>query len=144
MAYENNIRIELAAGAEEIGLAVMLKDLMRQNLAEHPHKLPDFRKLNLSIGLTVSDAELALTMAFNETGLTIYPGIKGIPALDITVEAETVLIMSNVQIKWGLPYYFDEPGQAVLTAIRQGRLKIKGMLFHFPSLVRLSRVMSVH
>ena len=144
MSIDNNVRIELAEGAEEIGLAVMLKDLLLQNLADHPHKITDFDRLNIPIGLTVSDADVALTMAFENNGLTIYPGIRGAPGLNITAEAETVMDLSNVRIRWGLPHYFDEPGQAVLGAMRRGTLKIKGMLAHFPSLVRLSRVMSVH
>ena len=144
MADDNNLHIELAEGAEDIGLAVMLKDLLLQNLEERPRKVTDFKKMRIPIGLTVSDADLALTMKFDQDGLTIYPGIQGDPGLNITAEAETVMDLSNVRIKWGLPYYFDEPGQAVLQAMRQGRLKIKGMLAHFPSLVRLSRVMSVH
>ena len=139
----NDICIQLAEGAEEIGLAVMLKDLLLQNLTEHPHKSSDFHKLSIPIGLTVSDADLALTMAFDGTSLTIFPGIRGVPGLNITAEAQTVMDLSKVRIKWGLPHYFDEHGQAVLAAMRQGRLKIKGMLTHFPSLVRLSRVMSV-
>ena len=144
MTDDNNICIELAEGASDIGLAVMLKDLLLQNLAEHPRKITDFKKLAIPIGLTVSDADLALTLKFDKGGLTIYPGIQGDPGLNITAEAETVMDLSNVRIKWGLPYYFDEPGQAVLDAMRHGRLKIKGMLAHFPSLVRLARVMSVH
>lgn len=144
MPNESSIRIELAEGAEQIGLAVMLKDLLLQNLADHPRKVADFKKLNIPIGLTVSDADLALTMEFDDTGLTIHPGIRGTPGLNISAVAETVMDLSNVKIKWGLPHYFDEPGQAVLTAMRHGTLRIKGMLTHFPSLVRLSRVMSVH
>jgi hypothetical protein len=144
MSHNTDIRIELAEGAEAIGLAVMLKDLLLQNLADHPNKIHDFNRLNIPIGLTVSDADVALTMAFENSGLTIYPGISGTPGLNITAEAETVMDLSNVRIKWGLPYYFDAPGQAVLAAMRQGTLKINGMLAHFPSLLRLSRVMSVH
>lgn len=144
MSYDSEIRIELAEGAEEIGLALMLKDLLLQNLADHPNKIADFSRLKIPVGLTVSDADVALTMAFENDGLTIYPGIRGAPGLNITAQAETVMDLSNVRIKWGLPHYFDEPGQAVLTAMRRGTLKIKGMLAHFPSLLRLSRVMSVH
>lgn len=144
MPNNTHTRIELAEGAEEIGLAVMLKDLLLQNLVEHPHKITDFHKMNIAIGLTVSDADLALTMLFESTGLTIYPGIRGVPGLNIVAEAETVMALSNVRIKWGLPHYFDEPGRALLSAMRRGRLKIKGMFAHFPSLVRLSRIMSVH
>ncbi len=55
-----------------------------------------------------------------------------------------VMALSNLRIKWGLPYYFDEPGKEVLAAMRSGRIKIKGLIRHFPGLVRLSRIMSVH
>jgi len=139
-----NIRIDLDAAAENVGLATMLKDLLLQNLAENPHKVPDFRRLRIPIGLTVPDAELALTLAFDAAGLTVYQGIRGTPGLDITADAETVMNLSNVRIKWGLPYYFDAAGREVLAAMKQGRLQIRGMLRHFPSLIRLSRIMSVH
>jgi hypothetical protein len=136
--------IQLAEGAEDLGLAVMLRDLLGQNFEQNPHKVPDFIKLNIPIGLTVSDVDIDLTMAFSGGALVIYPGIMGKPALCITAEAETIMGMSNLQIKWGLPYYFDDPGREVLKAMTAGRLKVKGMLLHFPSLVRLSRIMSVH
>jgi len=137
-------QIRLAQGAEEIGLALMLQDLLTQNFEQHPKKIGDFRKLHLKAGLTVLDAEVALTMEFDEGILTIHPGILTGSQLLITSEADMVLALSNVRIKWGLPYYFDEPGKEVLEAIRSGRIKIKGMIRHFPGLVRLSRIMSVH
>jgi hypothetical protein len=83
-------------------------------------------------------------MGFDAGVLTIHAGIKGIPDLYITAEAETVMNMSNMRIKWGLPYYFDETGQEVFAAMTSGRLSVKGILKHFPSLLRLSRIMSVH
>ena len=87
MPDDRNIRIELAEGATDIGLAVMLKYLLFQNLEEHPRKVADFNKLDIPIGLTVSDADLALTMKFEKGVLTIYPGIQGDPGLNITAEA---------------------------------------------------------
>ena len=41
-------------------------------------------------------------------------------------------------------FNFDETGREIVAAMRSGRLKITGMVKHFPSLLRLSRVMSVH
>ena len=139
-----DIRIQLADGAEELGLAVMLRDLLQQNLELNPRKIPDFKKLGIPIGLYVSDADVALTMGFDAGGLTIHAGIQGTPDLYITAEADTVMNMSNMRIKWGLPYYFDETGREVLAAMTSGRLSVKGILKHFPSLLRLSRIMSVH
>ncbi len=122
----------------------MLKDLMEQNLEQNPHKVPDFVKMNIAIGLTITDADIVLTMVFARGTLTIHPGLVGRPGLLIKAEAETIMNLSNVKLKWGFPYYFDETGQEIITAMKTGRLKMKGMVRHFISLVRLSRVMSVH
>lgn len=135
--------IKFAEGAEDIGLAIMLRDLLSQNIEQNPHKLSDFRKLRLRIGLRVTDAGIDLTLDFQGGALTIHPGIQARPQLLIMSEADMVMALSNVKIRWGLPYYFDQPGKEVLEAIRSGRIRIKGMIRHFVGLVRLSRIMSV-
>jgi hypothetical protein len=138
------MKINLAEGAQEIGLAVMLQDLIVQNIAQNPHKLTDFNRLDISIGLDVSDVEIKLTLAFSDGALTIQPGIKGQPELNITADSGTVMNLSNQKIKWGLPYYFDETGRVIMAAMRSRRLRVAGMIRHFASLIRFSRVMSVH
>jgi hypothetical protein len=136
--------IVLAEGADEIGLALMLKELLFQNIAQHPNKGTDFGKLNIAIGLIITDVEIEMTMEFESGYLTIYPGIKNNPGLVIATDANTLMNLSNQRVKWGLPYYFDDTGKEIMNAMKTGRLKIKGMVSHFPSLLRLSRVMSVH
>ena len=139
-----DIPIKLAPGAEEIGLAVMLEQLLVQNLEQNPHKTKDFKRLNIGVGLDVTDVGISLTMAFTGGLLTIHPGIKDSPKLKIATESDIIMALSNQKIKWGLPYYFDETGQEIMQAMKSGRLKLKGMIKHFVSLVRLSKVMSVH
>ena len=141
---ENNISIHLAPGAEEIGLAVMIKDLISQNLEQNPHKVSDFVKLKTAVGLVVTDVQIEMTLAFSNRILTVRPGIADKSRIVIRTEADIVMAMSNVKIKFGLPYYFDETGREILQALQQRRLKIKGMILHLPSLIWLSRVMSVH
>ena len=138
------MKINLADGAEEIGLAIMLQDLIVQNIEQNPHKLNDFKKLNIVIGLEVSDVDIKLTLEFSNCTLTIQPGIKGQPELNITADSATVMNLSNQKIKWGLPYYFDETGREIMAAMRSRRLRVTGMISHFASLIRFSRVMSVH
>ena len=138
------MEINLAQGAEEIGLAIMLQDLIVQNIEQNPHKLTDFKKLGISIGLDVSDVEIKLSLAFSDGELIIRPGIKGQPELDINADSGTVMNLSNQKIKWGLPYYFDETGREIMAAMRSRRLRVTGMISHFASLIRFSRVMSVH
>ena len=142
MGNETNIR--LAEGTEETGLAVMLRDLIVQNLEQHPYKKPDFIKLNIPIGIEVTDAEIKLTLAFSRGALLIHNGIQTDAGLYILADSGTIMNLSNQRIKWGLPYYFDETGQEIMAAMKSGRLRVKGMLRHFATLIRFSRVMSVH
>ena len=135
--------IELAEGAEALGLPVMLKDLIGQNLDQNPKKLLDFVKLNIRIGLIIYDADIRMTMGFNKGVLTLFPGIQDHVQIMVEAEADIVMDLSNQTIKWGLPYYFDDTGREIFSAIKTGRLKVKGMIAHFPSMMRFSRVMSV-
>ena len=52
-----NVKIQFAEGAQDIGLAIMLHDLLTQNIEQHPRKQADFKKLNLPVGLNVCDDE---------------------------------------------------------------------------------------
>lgn len=140
----DTIQIEMAEGAEEIGLAVMLRDLLTQNLEQRPHKISDFYRLNLPIGLSVSDVEIQLTLDFSNGSLTILNGVSNKVGLNISADSGTIMNLSNQRIKWGLPYYFDETGKEILAAMKSGRLKVNGMVRFFPTLIRFSRVMSVH
>jgi len=138
------MEISLTEGAEGIGLAIMLQDLIEQNIEQNPHKLTDFQKLDIAIALDVSDAEIMLTLEFSSGALTIVPGIKGKSGLTIAADAATVMNLSNQKIKWGLPYYFDGTGREIMAAMKSRQLKVSGMFRHFASLIRFSRVMSVH
>ncbi len=100
--------IELAPGAEENGLATMLADLVRQNLAAKPHKRADFDALHGLVAIVADDADVALTLSFSagsSGGLTIHDGIVGIPDVTIRGPADTIIALSNMPLwgKLGLP-----------------------------------------
>jgi hypothetical protein len=135
--------IDLADDAENMGLPDMLKDLIGQNLAEHPEKISDFQKLRIRIGLMVVDADVTITLVFDRGRLTLYAGLQKPLHISIEAESEIIMALSNQTIKWGLPYYFDQTGREIFAAMKSGRLKARGMLFHLPSMIRFSRVMSV-
>jgi len=141
---DSDIEIIIAQDAEDLWLASMLKDLMAQNLEQNPHKKSHFKNLDIGIGLIVADAGIELTMAFARGVLTLHSGISETARLIITADSDVIMNLSNVKIKWGMPYYFDETGKEIIEAMKKGRLKMKGMFTHFLSLLRLSRVMSVH
>ena len=70
-------------------------------------------------------------------------GIQEKPSVVVTADSETIMSLNFVNIKWGLPYYFDEAGRNVIKQLASGQLKIKGMLFHPVILTRHTKVMSV-
>jgi hypothetical protein len=145
--------VQLAPGAEENGLAHMLRDLVQQNLEAKPHKMGDFEALDGNVSIVADDADVALTMRFEAGGkLTIHDGIVGIPDVTIRGPSEAVLALSNMPLatRLGLPIPDWRDREAVKTvrmvmgAMRDGRLHVYGMAFHLPMMMRLTKVMSIN
>ena len=146
------VDIALAAGAEENGLAVMLSDLVRQNLEAKPHKKGDFDALRGTVSIVADDADVALTLRFEGGRLTIHDGIVGIPDVTIRGPSDTILALSNMPLSTPLGLPFPGPRdkggrevvKGVMAAMRAGSFHIYGMLFHLPMMMRLTRVMSIN
>ena len=145
--------IELAPGAQDNGLALMLSDLVRQNLAAKPHKQVDFEELARlagSIAIVADDADVALTLRFEEGKLKIHDGIVGIPDVTIRGDSDTILALSNMPLtrRLALPLPRDKEGlmllRSVVSALRGGRFHIYGGLLNLKLVTRLSRVMSIN
>jgi hypothetical protein len=147
------VDVTLAPGAEENGLAMMLRDLVQQNLEAKPHKKGDFEALRGSVSIVADDADVALTMRFELGGkCTIHDGIVGIPDVTIRGPSEAVLALSNMPLttRLGLPIPDPRDREAVKTvrtvigAMREGKLHVYGMAFHLPLVMRLTKVMSIN
>jgi hypothetical protein len=145
--------VQLAPGAEENGLAMMLADLVRQNLEAKPHKKDDFEALRGNVSIVADDADVALTMRFELGGkLTIHDGIVGIPDVTIRGPSDAVLALSNMPLatRLGLPIPDPRDREAVKTvklvmgAMRDGKLHVYGAAFHLPLVMRLTKVMSIN
>jgi len=145
--------VQLAPGAEENGLALMLADLVRQNLEAKPHKQSDFAALAGSVSIVADDADVALTMKFESGGkLTIHDGIVGIPDVTIRGPSDGILALSNMPLttRLGLPIPNPNNREAVRTVqslfrlMREGKLHVYGMALHLALVMKLTRVMSIN
>jgi hypothetical protein len=145
--------VELAPGAEDNGLAIMLCDLVRQNLEAKPHKLGDFIALGGSVAIVADDADVVLTLRFEKGGkLRVYDGIVGIPDVTIRGPSDAILALSNMPLatRLGLPIPNPNDPQAVKTVrelfglMRAGKLHVYGMALHLPMVMKLTRVMSIN
>lgn len=135
--------VKLAPGAEEVAMAVMLADMLKANL-EKPEKLKDFNKLKARVYIHAVDAETEITMDFDRGSLTVYGGKEGSPDISIETDAATLLDLANINIKYGMPWYFDETGMAVVKKLLRKELRIKGMFTRLGALTRLTKIMSLN
>jgi hypothetical protein len=151
----SDIKISLAPGAESNGLAVMLGDLVRQNLEAKPRKKRDFHALEGAVAIVAEDAEVALTLVFHRASLVIHDGIVGIPDVTVRAGSEVILALSNLPITrpLGLPLPglkdLRDKGQVdalrtVFASLRAGTFQSYGAAFHPGLMMRLTRVMSVN
>jgi hypothetical protein len=135
--------ISLGPGAEEVPMAGMLAEMLKSNL-EKPGKQKDFNKLKARVLIHAVDADAKITMDFNRGKLVVYGGEVGKPDISIATDAATLLKLANIKIKFGMPYYFDETGRAVIKKMLKGELKIKGMFTKLGALTRLTKIMSLN
>jgi hypothetical protein len=144
--------IELAPGAENNGFATMLADLVRQNLEAKPHKTGDFDALSGTIAIVADDADVALTLAFDRGRLIVHDGILNVPDVTIRGTADVIMAMSNVPLtkRFALPFPDRRNREEVATmraigaAMRAGTFHTYGLWTHLPTMLRLTRVMSVN
>ncbi len=144
--------ITLAKGADENGLAVMLADLLRQNLESKPHKVRDMQAMSGRIAILAEDAEVAMTLRFDHGDLVLYDGVVGVPDVVVRASSDVILALSNVPLtrKFGLPVpaFRDREGLKVMrdvfAAMRKGTMKVDGGALHASLMLHLTRIMSVN
>ena len=136
--------IVLDDGARDVGLAEMLFNLLRQNLEQRPEKVSSFEALDSNVAMVAKDIDINVTLAFKKGKLKIYDGIVGNPDLKIIADHDAILELSLINIRMGLPNYFDKTGRSVLKKVLLGDLKIEGLLRHPLQLTHLTKIFSVN
>ncbi len=129
--------------ARELGLPVMLADLIRQNIEKKPAKAKPFESLDGKILIEIPDIETSAGLEFRGGKLTLSKNLSGKPTLHIRADSATILDLSLLRIKLGLPYFFDKNGFKILKKILSGEIVIKGLIKNFPVLINLAKVISV-
>lgn len=136
--------IILDDGAKDVGLAEMLFNLLRQNLEQRPQKVSSFEALDSNVVMVARDIDITVTLAFKKGKLKIYDGVVGNPDLKIIADHDAILELSLINIRMGLPNYFDKTGRKVFKKVLLGNLKIEGMLRHPLQLIHLTKIFSVN
>jgi hypothetical protein len=136
--------IILGDGAKHVGLAVMLSDLIRQNLEQKPEKIKDFNALDAKVLIEARDVQIVVGLEFKQGKLIISKNSTIKPNLHIISDSTTVLDLCLIKIKFGQPYFFDANGFKILKKILARQLLIRGLLSYFFLLVRLTKIVSLN
>jgi hypothetical protein len=136
--------VKVLKDAEEIGLAVMLADLIRQNIEDKPEKAREFSKIKGRVLIEARDVEITVGLKFESGKLTVSKDLKEKPHIRIITDSGSILDLSQVKMKFGLPFVFDETGLKVMKKLATRELVIKGMLLHIPLLIRVTRIVSIN
>jgi hypothetical protein len=129
--------------ARELGLSVMLADLIRQNIENKPEKIKPFESLEAKVLIEIPDIQTSAGLEFYRGKLTLSKDLSGKPDLHILTDSATILDLSLLKIKFGLPYFFDKNGFTILKKILTGEIIIKGLLKNFSVLINLTKVISI-
>lgn len=129
--------------ARELGLPVMLADLIRQNIENKPEKIKSFESLEAKVLIEIPDIQTSAGLEFHRGKLTLSKDLSGMPDLHILTDSATILDLSLLKIKLGLPYFFDNNGFKILKKILSGEIIIKGLLKNFSVLINLTKVISI-
>ncbi len=138
------VRVDDAA--QENGLALILGDLIRQNLEQHPERKADLRAVRANVGITAQDADskVAVTLCFDGRELEIREGLHEPLALHVRSDYEGVLALTQIPLTCArLPCFASAPGRAAVAALLRRRLRIAGLVRHAGVVVRLLRLIAV-
>jgi len=137
------IQITIDKDAQDNGLANMIKDLLAQNITNHPEREKDAKALNGGIVIDANDIEVSLTLICKNGHIHIKNGVVEPYKLKITTASDNIMKLNMLKIRFGLPYYFDKAGREVLAMLFGGKLKIKGLLAHPIMLTHITKLFSV-
>jgi hypothetical protein len=135
--------IILLPEARELGLPVMLADLIRQNIEKRPDKIQPFESLEAKVLIEIPDIQTSAGLEFHRGKLTLSKDLSGKPDLHILTDSTTLLDLSLLKTKLGLPYFFDKNGFKILKKILNREIVIKGLFKNLPVLINLTQVISI-
>lgn len=130
--------------AEPNGLAAMLGGLIEGNLAAHPDRADLVtRGRPATYAVVAKDIGVTVSLRLSPQGVAIRNGMVGRPHLVIETDSETLIGLSSVPLRFGLPDAMTREGREVNRKLLKGELRVKGLLLGPAKLARLNKLLSV-
>jgi hypothetical protein len=128
-------------GEEPSGLASMLADLLRGNVAADPSRARLLRECVTT--LEAADAGVVATIRLSPGHAVVADGAASRAHLRVRTSGEGLLALAAAPLRFGFPDPFTRDGRGVLRDIVRGRLRIGGLVSHPIRAARLTKLLSV-
>ena len=134
------MRVEYPDG--ESGMAALLGGLIQANLAAHPEREALLRQ-PATFSINAPDVGAAVSIRLSPGLVSVAAG--GSSHADVRIEgpAESLLALSQIPMRFGLPDPASRQGRDVARQLLSRRLKVRGSLMHAGKLMRLAKLLSV-
>ena len=127
---------------EPNGLASMLGGIMEGNLAAHPERERLLSDVS-TYGIRAPDVDVAVSIRLAPGKITVRNGIVGKPDILVQADSETLVGLSSVPLKFGLPDVGTKEGREINKKLLKGQLKVKGLFLHPRKLATLNKLLTV-
>jgi hypothetical protein len=138
--------VNLDDGPDANGIAGVIATLLTQNFENFPGRIQLARKLTRPVTITGSDIDSTCTISCGSRAVTISNDVVGKPVVTVTATVEQILDLSQLKMKaFGLlPIgFFTKRGLRTLAAIASGNLKVRGLITHPITALRVIALLSV-
>ncbi len=128
--------------AEPNGLSTILGGLIDGNLSAHPEREALLRS-RATFGIRASDIDAATSIRLGDGRVKVRNGIVGRPDIVVTTDSSTLVGLSSVPLRFGLPDVMTPEGREVNRKLLKRELRVKGLLRNPTKLARLNKLLSV-
>jgi hypothetical protein len=95
------------------------------------------------VGITAPDADVSVTICLRPGRVTVRNGAPARANLLVTADSATLIELSSVPLRFGLPDSMTKQGREVNWKLLTGKIKVRGMFTHLGTLARFNKLLSV-
>lgn len=128
--------------AEPNGLAAMLGGLIDGNLEAHPKRMALLEK-PATYGIEAPDVGVGISIRLGGGKVLVRNGIVGKPDIVVRANSDTLVGLSSVPLRFGLPDSMTKEGREVNRKLVKRELRVKGLARHPAKLARLNKLLAV-
>lgn len=128
---------------EASGLAALLADLLRQNLARSPG-LTDLLERPSIVAIVADDAGVAATLRIGGGSVRVEPRADRAAGVLVRGRSQDLLELTGAPLRWGVPDVLDRRGRGAIAGLLTGRVRVRGLFARPRRVVDLLRLLSAN